>query len=606
MVVAGGGDNPLLNGGIAMATFAVEFLVKKQCSSLKYAKKLLDYFEKCEAKNKISKEPTGFFLRCRHPSYTGDMERSASQDEIVGMMLGIFYLYHATKNNDSVTNKRVKRLVRRLGTNLKENCYLIVPPKDTLNVREELQLGTAGLFIFQWAFERAFIDIVGNRYRPTKQDYIKTSRRILDVFKAMLDQPDTDWDGRCENKESILAVLYLWTLQGRVDPEIADQIIELVEEHIEHHESPDWIAKCLFGAILFYAELLDLPELLKDPWQRYLWSIILLRVAIYEGYTFKYFNFALLRHSLLFALESGYTLGDGFEEFRVRSVASLSNGLLKVVLNGERSSIIYYQDILYSIINRVGELMIQIVRRDGDLYDKFIDLLRLTNKNVNEVILGIIRGQLAISDILREIGDIILVTIKSYQDNDFYAAVIAKGLLKKFFEVDYLNRINEVIEDRERMWEDLPVGELNQVRNAEAGSDWHSAPVRYHNTADLTSPSTRIGRDFCWKNRKGNRILKHKSEWLRNSGITDTEIKEVLKTGHDVMFEAAGLGFMFPRILMSYWLNESVEFKDTGFCPLKAITCLPFQADDSEGVEFRKAICRKSTADWLLFSSTMV
>ena len=83
--------------------------------------------------------------------------------------------------------------------------------------------------------------------------------------------------------------------------------------------------------------------------------------------------------------------------------------------------------------------------------------------------------------------------------------------------------------------------------------------------------------------------------------VVDPNIREILRRGVDVIFEAGGLDFLFPRILMSYWWNEPVDFKDPKAPLLNAITCLPCQVDGKYG----KAICRRKTGDWLLFSRTM-
>jgi hypothetical protein len=160
-------------------------------------------------------------------------------------------------------------------------------------------------------------------------------------------------------------------------------------------------------------------------------------------------------------------------------------------------------------------------------------------------------------------------------DDDFYAAVIAKGLLNRYANVEYMDRVNQAIEARERMWDELPAGEPEEVRNGE----W-TAPVRWHNSDDLTSVTAKIGTDFCWEKHKGKKRILASGRGAHTSvtGITNDTLANKLSEGIDAIFEGGGLDFMFPRVLMSYWLNEPLDFADHGVPPLRAITCLPFRS----------------------------
>jgi hypothetical protein len=141
--IFGGDENPLLRGGLAMASFAVEALnllgrydptdpdrySRAAHGSVQHALKLLDYVEACEYIDPDGVR-TGFFLRSRCP---GDREMGrefwfASTDEIVGMTLGLYYLHKALAETGDVGNQqRVEDLVHRLGTRMKENYYFLVP-----------------------------------------------------------------------------------------------------------------------------------------------------------------------------------------------------------------------------------------------------------------------------------------------------------------------------------------------------------------------------------------------------------------------------------------------------------------------------------------------
>ena len=170
-------------------------------------------------------------------------------------------------------------------------------------------------------------------------------------------------------------------------------------------------------------------------------------------------------------------------------------------------------------------------------------------------------------------------------DDDFYAAVIAKGLLNRYANVNYVDRVNEAIEASKRMmWDELPAGEPEEVRNGK----W-TAPVRWHNSNDLTSVTAKIGTDFCWEKPKGKKriLASGRGAHTNSTGITNDALMKKLSEGIDAIFEGGGLDFMFPRVLMSYWLNEPLDFIDPEVPPLRAITCLPFRSNGG----LQKYIC---------------
>ncbi|MDD1749850.1 MAG: hypothetical protein LUO89_08235, partial [Methanothrix sp.] len=98
-VIYGGDENPLLRGGLAMATFALEYLAYGRPDSLNHAMKLFEYVEKSEWRNPATDELTGFFLRSRWPGNTDSRTQRpyfyASADELSGMSLGLLYLNEA-------------------------------------------------------------------------------------------------------------------------------------------------------------------------------------------------------------------------------------------------------------------------------------------------------------------------------------------------------------------------------------------------------------------------------------------------------------------------------------------------------------------------------
>jgi len=201
-IIAGGGENPLLRGGILMASFAVEYLVRGEPSSLAYSRLLLDYFEKSEVVLASGERRTGFFLRCRN-ALDSELEFHASGDEIVGLVLGLYYLYLATEKGHPDTADRVRKIMRRLGENLKSNAYLLIPPSgDILRpgngemypLHQEIHKGSSGLFFFQYALEVAFKRVTGYSYRSDIGDYHSTTRRLWHMFES---KRGRSFDGPC-------------------------------------------------------------------------------------------------------------------------------------------------------------------------------------------------------------------------------------------------------------------------------------------------------------------------------------------------------------------------------------------------------------------------
>jgi hypothetical protein len=147
--VFGAQENPLLRGGLAMATFALEYLSTQNSRSLGNALRLFNYVEASEYIDKTGTR-TGFFLRSRWPSDinpdTGDPkivedgQLFASADEIIGMALGLLYLDDALElAGDTMYQQRLESLVDRLGNQLKRNHYFLLPPLELGRKRGWLQ-----------------------------------------------------------------------------------------------------------------------------------------------------------------------------------------------------------------------------------------------------------------------------------------------------------------------------------------------------------------------------------------------------------------------------------------------------------------------------------
>ncbi len=569
-MIYGGGENPLARGGIAMATLAVEYMVRQDPTSLRFAEHLLHYFEQSEWKNGVGQK-SGFFFRCDHISnVSGKMEMHASVDELVGMLLGLYYFYLATDHHNHRT--RIRGLVRRLGAFLQGNAFVLLGPESP----PTLHRGYAAPYLFQWAFQQAFQRICGDRFDPGGEDYNVTSERLYEVY--------VNRNGRMlpgADPQELLGIMYLWVRTGCLDAAQADRWMAAIRAAISDEIAESDVARWAFlgmfpdalgdvgsSAFLQLAGMLDLSGL-ASPLERYVLTIGVLQAMTFFWSTENWYNHAMTLHTIQYALDEEVIRANGDQESAVR-VAAAANAMIKTVLCGER----------------------------------------LPKMRVGGYTLGT-------------------------PDDDVYAAVIAKGLLSRYVSLEalkcsplppetgptaamlqypYLDRIRAAIEGRSRMWEDLPLGELWWVRNRSPG--WELAPVRWHNEA--TEEAAKWGLDFCWERQASSRVLCWgKSKHDDASGLRVAEpwtcesdhdnspcrpsatLKQKFEKGIDVVYEAGGLDFLFPRILMSHWLNEPVHFTDANARPLKGITCLPWRADG----HYKQARCRPRACDWLLLSS---
>lgn len=113
--VVGGGDNPLLSGGLLMMMFAIEDMLGVSKHSLHYCSQLFNYFED-------SQKIPGQLYRRRN--WWKD-EAHASKDEMTGALLGMdFYLQALRKHPELKAEKtRVEALMRNIGVYLRDHKY---------------------------------------------------------------------------------------------------------------------------------------------------------------------------------------------------------------------------------------------------------------------------------------------------------------------------------------------------------------------------------------------------------------------------------------------------------------------------------------------------
>lgn len=128
--VLGGGDNPLLTGGLLMAMFSIEHMLGVSRHSLTYATKLLEYFES-------SQKAKGKHYRRRHWWHP---EVHISKDEMTGMLLGLDFYLKATKGSwQKSEHQRARTLMHDIGVYLRDNKY-----------------SPAFAWVFQFPFTRLF------------------------------------------------------------------------------------------------------------------------------------------------------------------------------------------------------------------------------------------------------------------------------------------------------------------------------------------------------------------------------------------------------------------------------------------------------------------
>lgn len=154
----GGGDNPLLSGGLALALFSIEQIMGVSQHAFDYARMLFRYIAEQEAW-------PGYFMR------EGTHLKAASTDELCGICVGLYYYHKACgARGDTAERQMVEALVRRLGENLNSHGYWILPPQSAFphfpqsysKPKLENQRGWIFAYILRLLFER----IAGLRTDP--------------------------------------------------------------------------------------------------------------------------------------------------------------------------------------------------------------------------------------------------------------------------------------------------------------------------------------------------------------------------------------------------------------------------------------------------------
>jgi hypothetical protein len=124
-VVVGGGDNPFLEGGLALMCFSIEIIKRDPPleSSKTAARRLFDFMLASEIREPGTNRRIGYLLRRRN---WWSAPAPASLDEYCGVFLGAwFYVRAMEKIGDTAERDRVKAYLDRLGRSLKSHDYLI-------------------------------------------------------------------------------------------------------------------------------------------------------------------------------------------------------------------------------------------------------------------------------------------------------------------------------------------------------------------------------------------------------------------------------------------------------------------------------------------------
>src|SRR3989442_624743 len=118
--------------------------------------------------------------------------------------------------------------------------------------------------------------------------------------------PDPD-DHRYEKPYAIVGLMWLWMEQDRIDPSVRSGWRRAIEEMKDRYNVDEWTLVLTIllplPSLIISRIVEDLVESLRKPFDRYLTTIGLLRTIVYYGSTENWFNLALVRHTLHYALD---------------------------------------------------------------------------------------------------------------------------------------------------------------------------------------------------------------------------------------------------------------------------------------------------------------
>jgi len=578
--IYGGEDNPLLHGGIAMATFAIEYMVAKNKTSLDYCELLLKYFETCEVKDNNG-NPIGFFIRScniNNPIFQAEegetdfgiyIEKMASADEILGLVLGLFYFYKAIRNlKYKITLRdRIINMTNRLGQYLKNNGYLLLPPNPvnnnlSKNIHPRIHTGSYGLFFIEFALNEAFEFITNNRYKAQISDYRNASVRLLEIYK-MKKIPAHD------EKEMLLIIMYFWSLIDYIEPNKLSEWNEIFDDDSNNR--------------LYTMKNLDKK------------TMEILAVACVLGFVVDG-NLSVFVSNILGIIAQGLltSILDDIKQPYTRYKLGLE--VIRLIYQLKK----YNNDKIQNIVNEITKYNFHTVMMlNHSLLFAIDDDDRNNKKDLIDIAKNYVKKQLGF----------LLPTYKKPVE-DYYTATIYCGLLSRSKDEIYEKCILPV----KGMWEELCAIETTEIRllKDEFKVLKNDTFVKWHNSILPNLNLAKIGGNFCWEKAKS---LSNKccglyicDSWIEGgasarmdfnfehykkaTGLTKEKLFLLNEQGKDAFIECGGLDFLFPSILLKYWGidNTKVKFDEVKFEPINVIVSSPFQHEEFENY-FKQIIC---------------
>jgi hypothetical protein len=536
----GGDDNPLLHGGLAMATFALEYLSNRNDQSLKAAIELLHYALASEYVTN-SGQRTGFFLRTRWPgsidTASGRAFYYASADELSGLIYGLFWLNRAlavAPTTYQAEHNDLTALAVRFGRQLQGNSYLIMPPdvltQERMGGSRELHRGWVGLFGLQWFAEQAFEDITGQRFEATDP---RSSLAAVKNFKRV--------GGTPQDAEMINVLEKIGPDYNSFDRSIG--MIKILGMMLYQEGRPlDFDCKLVFINV-------------KEK-----------KVAI----PYEYYNFTYMLHLAQIGLQRNAEGKTKSADDLVTEMRRLTRGVIyadhsQTGFDADRFALAYATDGLVHGLADVGFAA--------------IDWLPGTGCNLKD----------------KHVGS------RSVEDFNYYVLAIAQaydlmaGDSNKTFQDQLPLRIDQA---RAQFGPDLPLSERKDDyavprvfgsytpgvwypqafdRRAAFGSSTIAGRnlIAYHNMSDF------LGGFFAWEHEPAARLANGGAEG--DEGLCQSDILAAWAQGQDMVREGPGLDYMLPTALLAYrkqgqFLTEVNAVGYLTYTPMSASTLTPIAA----------------------------
>lgn len=205
-VASGGGDNPLYEAGLALATFSLEHIHGVSDHALAYAIHLFEFIESSEeiapdvlgtVDSSFSTGQTGFLRRSKSfwaPASTW----GASTDELVGVLLGLRYFITATEPSNAAYNQRARMLLQRIAIYLSSRHWVYLDTREYPSSERLAQLASGsqedqdvlgralGTLAFQRPISQVFADVLGDSYRHEFSE-------SYDILSGLVSQTVDPW-----------------------------------------------------------------------------------------------------------------------------------------------------------------------------------------------------------------------------------------------------------------------------------------------------------------------------------------------------------------------------------------------------------------------------